>query len=64
MKLKKLLFFLMTYKRFEYWSSEGKVWSDWFEWDSNLKPELQMDDRRIFCRLKNEYKDESICTNN
>ena len=54
----------MTYKRFEYWSKEGKVWSDWFEWNTDLRPELQMDDRRIFCRLKNEYKDESICTNN
>ena len=20
-------------KRFEYWSSEGKVWSEWFDYD-------------------------------
>ena len=51
-------------KRFEYWSKEGKVWTDWFDWDTDFKPELQMEDRRIFCRLKNEYKDEkSLCTN-
>ena len=51
-------------KRFEYWSKEGKVWTDWFDWDTDFKPELQMEDRRIFCRLKNEYKDEKdLCTN-
>ena len=50
---------IMTYKRYEYWSKEGKVWSDWFPWDSDLRPELQMDDRRIFCRLRNEYREES-----
>ena len=49
---------IMTYKRYEYWSKEGKIWSDWFPWDSDLRPELQMDDRRIFCRLRNEYKDD------
>lgn len=47
----------MTYKRYEYWSKEGKVWTGWFPWNCDLRPELQMDDRRIFCRLKNEYKD-------
>lgn len=47
----------MTYKRYEYWSNKGKVWTDWFEWDTDFKPELQMDDRRVFCRLKNEYKE-------
>ena len=46
----------MILKRYEYWSKEGKKWTDWFKWESNLKPELQMNDRRIFCRLKNEYK--------
>ena len=51
-------------KRYEYWSVKGKVWSNWFEWDSKLKPDFQMNDRRIFCRLKNEYKDESIFTDN
>lgn len=47
----------MIFKRYEYWSKEGKKWTDWFKWKSDLKPELQMDDRRIFCRLRNEYKE-------
>ena len=50
-------------KRFEYWSKEGKVWTDWFDWDTDFKPELQMEDRRIFCRLKNEYKEEELLNN-
>ena len=54
----------MTYKRYEYWSKEGKKFTDWFKWNSDYKPELQMNDKRIFCRLKNEYKDEkSVCSN-
>lgn len=54
----------MIYKRYEYWSSKGKVWTKWFPWNCDLKPELQMDDKRIFCRLKNEYKNEKdLCTN-
>ena len=54
----------MIYKRYEYWSSEGKKWTKWFEWDSDLRPELQLTDRRIISRLKNEYKDEKgLCTN-
>lgn len=48
----------MIYKRYQYWSSEGLVWTPWFEWDTTFKPEFQMEDRRIFCRLKNEYKEE------
>lgn len=46
----------MTYKRYEYWTAFGKQWTKWFPWNSDYKPEHQMDDRRIFCRLKNEYK--------
>ena len=49
----------MTYKRFEYWSKEGKKWTDWFPWESNWKPELQLSDRRIISRLKNEYKEDN-----
>lgn len=45
-------------KRYQYWSKEGLVWTDWFNWDSDYMPELQMNDHRIFCRLKNEYKDD------
>lgn len=47
----------MTYKRYEYWSKEGKVWSKWFPWKTTWKPEFQMEDRRVFCRLKNEYEE-------
>ena len=47
----------MTYKRYEYWTKDGKKWTKWFPWNSTLRPELQMDDKRIFCRLKNEYKE-------
>ena len=55
---------IMIYKRYEYWSKEGKKFTDWFKWDSDIKPELQMNDKRIFCRLKNEYKDEKgVCFN-
>ena len=54
----------MTYKRYEYWSNKGKILTDWFPWDSDWKPNLQIDDRRIFCRLKNEYKDESCIRTN
>ncbi|MBR1748788.1 MAG: hypothetical protein IJ743_03225 [Bacilli bacterium] len=48
-----------TFKRYEYWSKEGKKWTDWFEWNSDYKPALQMDDRRIISRLKNEYREEN-----
>lgn len=48
----------MTYKRYEYWSKEGKKFTDWFPWKSNLRPDLQLTDRRIISRLKNEYKEE------
>ena len=47
----------MTYKRYEYWSKKGKVWTEWFPWNSNICPELQLTDRRIISRLKNEYKE-------
>ena len=47
----------MTYKRYEYWSNKGKVWTKWFPWNCDLKPELQFTDRRIISRLYNEYKE-------
>lgn len=47
----------MIYKRYEYWTNEGKKFTDWFVWDSDLRPELQMSDRRIISRLFNEYKE-------
>ena len=48
----------MVLKRYQYYSKEGIMWTEWFPWESDLRPELQLDDRRIFCRLKNEYKEE------
>lgn len=39
-------------KRFEYWSREGKVWSEWFPWDGE-KYQWQLKNK-----LKNFYKDE------
>lgn len=48
----------MIYKRYEYWSKKGKVWTDWFPWNSDIMPEFQFTDRRIISRLKNEYKEE------
>ena len=48
----------MTYKRYEYWTSKGKVWTPWFEWrNPDFKPEFQLMDRRIMSRLYNEYKE-------
>lgn len=48
---------IMTLKRYQYWTDEGKVWTNWFKWDSDLKPELQLTDKRINSRLFNEYKE-------
>ena len=45
-------------KRYQYWSKDGLKWTDWFDWDVDFMPEFQMNDRRIFCRLKNEYKED------
>ena len=54
--------FTIMQKRYQYWSKDGLVWTDWFDWDTDYMPEYQMEDRRIFCRLKNEYRDESkVC---
>lgn len=47
----------MTYKRYQYWSKDGIVWTDWFPWNSDYKPELQLPDRRIINRLYNEYEE-------
>ena len=48
---------MKTFKRYEYWSNKGKVWTDWFPLNFDYKPELQMDDKRVISRLKNEYKE-------
>ena len=44
-------------KRFQYLGQGGKVlWSDWFEWDSDLRPKYQLERHP---KLLNEYKDET-----
>ena len=39
-------------KRYEYWSMEGKVWSEWFDYDGEQFP------WQLKNKLRNEYKDE------
>lgn len=43
----------MIYKRYEYWTREGKAVTPWFEWKSDICPKWQLDGK-----LKNFYKDE------
>lgn len=38
-------------KRYQYWSNDGIKWTEWFEWESTLKPTYQLGKK-----LKNEYK--------
>ena len=37
-------------KRFEYWSSEGKVWTPWFDYDG------EQFHWQLKNKLKNEYR--------
>ena len=43
----------MVYKRYEYFSREGKKFTDWFLWDSANRDPWQLKNK-----LKNEYKNE------
>lgn len=43
----------MVYKRYQYWTRTGKVWSDWFEWTGKDKPKYQLKPS-----LLNEYKED------
>ena len=47
----------MVYKRYQYFSKDGIKWTNWFEWDSDLRDKWQFKNK-----LLNEYKDENICT--
>ena len=38
-------------KRYQYWSKDGIVWTDWFDWDG---PEMPSPIKK----LKVEYKDD------
>ena len=41
----------MTQKRYQYWSSEGLKWSEWFPYDGPQEPwQLKSS------KLKNEYR--------
>ena len=42
---------LIMLKRYQYWSRDGIVWTDWFKWDGEKMPSP-------FKKLKVEYKDE------
>ena len=41
----------MIYKRYQYWSRDGIVWTDWFKWNSDLRDKWQLKNK-----LLNEYK--------
>lgn len=43
----------MTYKRYQMYTRDGIVWSDWFKWDSDNRDPWQLKNK-----LKNEYKEE------
>ena len=43
----------MTYKRYQRWTREGKVWSNWFPWDCSDRPKYQLKPS-----LLNEYREE------
>lgn len=40
-------------KRYQYWSKDGIVWTDWFNWDGPKLPSP-------FKKLKVEYRDEKL----
>lgn len=44
---------MTTYKRYQYYSKDGIVWTDWFVYDSEYKEKWQMKNK-----LLNEYKEE------
>ena len=39
-------------KRYEYYSREGKRFTSWFEWNSDIRDPWQLNNK-----LKNEYKE-------
>lgn len=46
----------MIQKRFQYWTREGKVWSEWFDWGSDDCPKVQLKGYKGN-DLKNEYRE-------
>lgn len=47
----------MLYKRYQYYSNKGKVWTKWFRWNSDILDKWQINNK-----LLNEYKDETQLT--
>jgi len=46
-----ILFGSTMLKRYQYWSKDGIIWTNWFKWDGEKLPSP-------FKKLKVEYKDE------
>ena len=49
----------MIQKRYEYWSGQGKTWSDWFDYDSNDNnlSAIQANEQYQFGnKLRNEFR--------
>lgn len=44
---------MATFKRYQMWTRDGLVWSEWFRWDSDNRDPWQFKNK-----LKNEYKEE------
>jgi len=46
----------MKIKRYQHWTREGLVWSQWFPWNGIIEEKWQMKNKQ-----KNEYKEVSDC---
>ena len=49
----------MIQKRYEYWSAQGKTWTDWFDYDSNDShlPAIKACEQFQFGKkLRNEFR--------
>ena len=49
----------MIQKRFQYWSAQGKTWTDWFNYDeddSKLELIRKNEEYQVKNKLKNEYR--------
>lgn len=49
----------MIQKRYEYWSNQGKTWSDWFNYDENNNnlTALQTNEQfQLGKKLRNEFR--------
>lgn len=45
---------IMIYKRYQYYSRDGIVWTDWFKWNSTIRDKWQLKNK-----LLNEYKEDN-----